>query len=213
MINRQIRNIAVAGIFSALSIVLVLLIHFPIFPAVSFLEYDPADITIYLMTAVLGPWYGLGMTVVVSVIQGLTVSSGSGWVGVFMHIAATGSFVAAESVVLYFIKKRIVHKNNDHYQKNERSEKSQKSKKSVGMIFSFPQIVLAVGGGVVAMTLIMALWNLILTPYFMGAPLKDVLLLYPFIVGFNLVKGLINGCVTVILYKSLSRVFERFYVS
>jgi len=30
----------------AISIVLVYLIHFPIFPAVAFLEYDPADISI-----------------------------------------------------------------------------------------------------------------------------------------------------------------------
>lgn len=32
------------GMLAALSIVLVYVIHFPIFPAASFLEYDPADI-------------------------------------------------------------------------------------------------------------------------------------------------------------------------
>lgn len=193
--NREIRNISIAGVFSALSIVLVLFIHFPIFPAVPFLEYDPADITIFLMTAALGPWYGLGMTAAVSIIQGLTVSAGSGWVGIVMHIAATGSFVIAESVVLYIFRKRSIHKNG--------IIKAEK-------IYSFPQMIAATAVGVISMTAMMALWNLILTPYFMGLPLEAILPLYPFMVLFNLVKASVNGIVAILLYKSLSKVFVRY---
>ena len=41
-------KLAKMGMLVAVSIVLVYFIHFPIFPAVAFLEYDPADIPIII---------------------------------------------------------------------------------------------------------------------------------------------------------------------
>ncbi len=73
----------------AISIVLVLLIHFPIFPAVAFLEYDPADIPILVGAMAFGPVAGIILTVVTAVIQGFTVSAASGIYGIIMHIIAT----------------------------------------------------------------------------------------------------------------------------
>ena len=81
------------GAMAAISVALVYLIHFPIFPAVAFLEYDPADIPILIGTFAFGPLAGLALTVVTSVIQGLTVSSGSGLYGILMHVIATGVLV------------------------------------------------------------------------------------------------------------------------
>ena len=81
------------GAMVAISVALVYLIHFPIFPAVAFLEYDPADIPILIGTFAFGPLAGLALTVVTSVIQGLTVSSGSGLYGILMHVIATGMLV------------------------------------------------------------------------------------------------------------------------
>ncbi len=81
------------GVMAAISVALVYLIHFPIFPAVAFLEYDPADIPILIGTFAFGPLAGLALTVVTSVIQGLTVSSGSGLYGILMHVIATGMLV------------------------------------------------------------------------------------------------------------------------
>ena len=81
------------AMFAALSIVLVMLIHFPIFPSAAFLEYDPADIPILIGTFLFGPWTGLLLTVVASVIQGVTVSAASGPIGILMHIFATGIMV------------------------------------------------------------------------------------------------------------------------
>lgn len=77
------------GMLVAISIVLVYIIHVPIFPAVPFLEYDPADIPILIGTFAFGPVAGFILTFVTSVIQGLTVSSGSGIYGIIMHIIAT----------------------------------------------------------------------------------------------------------------------------
>ena len=81
------------GVMVAISVALVYLIHFPIFPAVAFLEYDPADIPILIGTFAFEPLAGLVLTIVTSVIQGLTVSSGSGLYGILMHVIATGVLV------------------------------------------------------------------------------------------------------------------------
>ena len=68
------------GVMVAISVAMVYLVHFPIFPAVPFLEYDPADISILIGTFAFGPEAGLVLTVVTAVVQGLTVSAGSGLV-------------------------------------------------------------------------------------------------------------------------------------
>ena len=65
-------KIAKMAMLVAISIVLVMVIHLPIFPAVAFLEYDPADIPILVGAFAFGPVAGLILTVVTSLIQGLT---------------------------------------------------------------------------------------------------------------------------------------------
>lgn len=91
--NPKLGRLAKLGLLAALSIVLVFFIHFPIFPTAKFLEYDPADIPIMIATFAFGPWYGLMTTIVVAVVQGLTVSASGGIYGIIMHIIATGTFV------------------------------------------------------------------------------------------------------------------------
>lgn len=88
--NNTVR-LAKMGMLVAISIVLVSFIHFPIFPAVGFLEYDPADIPILIGTFAFGPFAGIILTVVAALIQGATVSAGGGVYGIIMHIIATGS--------------------------------------------------------------------------------------------------------------------------
>lgn len=90
--NKTVK-LAKMGMLVAISIVLVSFIHFPIFPAVPFLEYDPADIPIIIGTFAFGPGAGLLITIVTSVLQGTTVSAASGLYGIIMHILATGAFV------------------------------------------------------------------------------------------------------------------------
>ena len=81
------------GAMVAISVALVYLIHFPIFPAVAFRGYAPAAVPILFGTFAFGPLAGLALTVVTSVIQGLTVSSRSGLYGILMHVIATGVLV------------------------------------------------------------------------------------------------------------------------
>ncbi|MEG1016956.1 MAG: ECF transporter S component, partial [Oscillospiraceae bacterium] len=64
------KRIVRLGMLGALGVVLALIIHFPIFPAASYLEYDPADVPIFIAAFLYGPWYGVALTVVVSFVQG-----------------------------------------------------------------------------------------------------------------------------------------------
>ena len=92
-------KLAKMGMLVAVSIVLVYFIHFPIFPAVAFLEYDPADIPILIGTFAFGPVAGIMLTVVTAVLQGLTVSAQSGLYGILMHIIATSAIVLVAGIM------------------------------------------------------------------------------------------------------------------
>ncbi|MDF9825794.1 riboflavin transporter FmnP [Breznakia sp. PF5-3] len=172
--RNQTMKLAKMGVLVALSIALVYFIHFPIFPAVSFLEYDPADIPILIGTFALGPIAGFILTLVTSVIQGLTVSAGSGIYGIIMHIIATGALVLVSGII---------------YQRN-------KTKKGA---------IIGLVCGTLAMAVVMIIANLIITPMFMGVPQSMVWDLMPFIIGFNLIKAGMNGAVTFLLYKRISK--------
>lgn len=87
------------GLLTALSILLVFLIHFPIFPSAAYLEYDMADVPILIGTFLFGPSWGLLLTAAVSVLQWLLVSQSSLWVGAAMHFFATGSCVLVAGLV------------------------------------------------------------------------------------------------------------------
>lgn len=91
------------AVLAALSLVLMLLVRFPIIPSAPFLEYEPADVPILISAFMYGPAEGLIVTIVVSLIQAMTVSASSGWVGFVMHVISTGTFV----LVAGFIYKKI----------------------------------------------------------------------------------------------------------
>ena len=99
-------RLAKMGMLVAISIVLVYFIHFPIFPAVAFLEYDPADISILIGTFAFGPLAGILLTVVTSVIQGVTVSAASGLYGIIMHVISTSVLVLVSGLIYKYNKTR-----------------------------------------------------------------------------------------------------------
>ncbi len=174
---KNTRKIVTMGLFAAISVVLVFLIHLP-FPPLPFLEYDIADIPILLCTFLWGPLSGFILTVVVSVLQGMTVSAQSGIIGIFMHIVATGAYCVVGGLI---------------YQKN-------KTKKNA---------VVAIVLGAVSMTCVMVVWNLLVTPHFMGMPVSAVVSLLPWIVVFNFTKALINGVGTWFVYKPVSSYLKK----
>lgn len=170
-------RLAKMAMLVAISLLLVN-IHFPIFPPIAFMEYDPADIPILIGSFAFGPGAGILITVVTAVLQGLTVSASSGLYGILMHIVATGTYV----LVAGFIYK--LHKE----------------KKGA---------VKAIIAGTLAMTAIMVPANYIITPFFMGVPADAVTALIPFIIAFNLIKAGVNGAITFLVYKRVSKFLHR----
>ena len=173
------KKLATVAILASLSVVLVWLVHVPVFPAVSFLEYDPADIAILICGFAYGPVAGLIATLAAALVQGFTVSAQSGVYGILMHVISTGTFMAVSSII---------------YNKNKTRKRA----------------AIGIACGALAMTAVMFLANLVVTPYFMmGAvnaeTVSVVLGLMPWILAFNLLKAGVNGLVTFFLYKSLSR--------
>lgn len=63
--------------------------------------------------------------------------------------------------------------------------------------------------GALAMVLIMIPANLLVTPLFMGMPRSAIYPMLPAIIGFNAMKAGINGLVTFILYKPMSRFLQK----
>jgi len=177
------RKLTTMSVMTALSVILVALIHFPIFPAVAFLEYDPADVAILICGFAFGPGAGLAVTLVASLIQGLTVSAQSGIYGIIMHVLATGVYVTVASLI---------------YSRH-------KSKKMAA-------ISLIVGSLAMTATMFCANL-LVTPYFMMGAVNADtigvVLGLMPFILLFNLIKALGNGLITFLLYKHVKHLITH----
>lgn len=56
--------------------------------------------------------------------------------------------------------------------------------------------------GTILMTIVMLLWNYILTPLYMNTPRADIAtMLVPVFLPFNLIKGILNTAITALLYR------------
>ena len=98
-IRSTVDRLVKLGMLAGLSVILVYAFHFPIFPSAAFLEYDMADVPILIATFLYGPWWGLALTAVVSVLQWVLVSPQGMWVGAVMHFCATGAYVLAAGLI------------------------------------------------------------------------------------------------------------------
>lgn len=176
MKQNRTRVITQMAVLAAMSIVLIAFIHFPIFPAAPFLEYDPADIPIFIGAFMFGPGLGLVLTAVVCVLQGLTVSSASGIIGIMMHFFATGSFVLVAGLI--YRKKHTI----------------------TGAVIALLCGTLTMTAVMVLWNLIFTP-IFMGTPI---EAVKQMLV--PVIIPFNLLKAGINSCVTFLIYKPLSRI-------
>ena len=173
------KTVAAAGVMTALAVVLTT-IHFPLVPAAPFLEYDPADIPIFLSTIIFGPWVGLGETIAASVIQGLTVSAASGVYGILMHVIATGSYV----IVLGLI--------------------TRKNKKKKNILLGMAAAVLTWCAVMIPANLLI---TPIFTGMARSVIWNDLM---PFILLFNLLKSVINSVLAFLLFTLLKSTIGRF---
>lgn len=173
------KSITRMGMLAALSVVLASLIHFPLFPAASFLEYDPADVPILLTAFWYGPLAGVLVTALVCLIQGLTVSASGGLIGILMHFIATSVFCIVAGVV---------------YNRNP----SQKGR-IIGILFGVVAMAVTMCGCNLVFTPI----------YTGMPVSDVAKMIVPIILPFNLLKAGINGIVAYLLFAALQPVFQR----
>ena len=171
--NSLIKKMAIVAMFAAMSYVITVVAHYlhlTIVPSVPFLTYDPKDIIICIAGFVLGPFAALGVSVVVSFLEKITISQ-TGIYGCIMNIISTSAFVIPAALIY----------------------KSKKSLKGA---------LLSLVVGFVSAVIVMTLWNIIITPIYMG--IDRTLLIDKFllpIVIFNMVKTIVNISLVLLLYK------------
>ena len=190
-LQTHIKKLSFAGVMTAIAVVLVLP-SFKIFPAASFLEYNPSDIPIILATLTLGPLWGMLISFAVSAIQALTISAESGMYGFLMHVSATCIFALVSGIIFCPTPKK-------------RTEIFTEGSKFAVRLWS----ALLVGG--IASVLIMIPMNLIFVPLFMGGTYKDVVpMITSAIIPFNVLKMILNCTGTGILFTATKFVLNKF---
>ena len=104
----SIRQLTQMAMLAAISIILVFFIRFPIIPAAPFLEYTPGEVPLMMAAFLFGPISALILTVVSSIVQGITVSAHSGPIGIVMNILSTGSFVVVAGLIYRYYNKTLI---------------------------------------------------------------------------------------------------------
>ena len=174
MRNENVKRLVRLGLLAAMSVILMYLIRFPLFAAAPYLEYDMADVPILIGAFLYGPWWGLLLTVAVSVLQGVTVSAASGWVGIVMHIASTGLFAVLAGLIYRRVRTR--------------------KGAVMGLLAGSIALVIAM----IPLNLIFTVhYNGVPKEVVEG-------MIWPILVPFNLFKAVANSLVTFLLYKRVA---------
>ena len=170
----RLRRIVLIALFGAISYVLMLVVHIP----VQFLTMDVKDVIITLAGLYFGPLAALALSILVPLLELVTVSS-TGLYGLVMNILGTAALSVTASVI-YKYKKNILGA-------------------IVGLV-----------SGVGLMVAVMMLFNLLVTPYYMGVTVEAVQGLIPvLLLPFNVLKGVLNVGLVLLLYKPLSLVMQH----
>ena len=178
--NFDVKKLTTLAVLAALAYVAMFATR--MIPQVSgFLSFDAKDAVILTSSLIFGPASGLIMTVVISLLELVTVSH-TGWIGLIMNIISTGAFVLPASLIY----------------KKMRSIK--------GMIIGLVS-------GVLCATVMMILWNYLITPLYMGVPREIVVdMLVPVFMPFNLIKYTINSGLVLLIYKRLISILQKMHI-
>ena len=147
-------------------------VDFPIPPFPPFLKYDPSDVPALIATFALGPSAGISVEVIKALLIQLLRSGTLGGPFGVFMNLLAGVTLTGAAGVYYQI---------DHTR---------------------PGAIKALVLGVLAMTGVMILANLALTPTFFGIPRPQVVaLVLPALLPFNMVKGTMTSLLTYVVYK------------
>ncbi len=177
VLNSSTKKMISASMLCAVSYILMLLSKFV--PQVAgFLQFDAKDVSITIGGFLLGPWYAIVISLVVTFLEFISASH-TGPIGLIMNFVSTATFCGVAS--LFYYKKR-----------------------------TFSRAFFGLFMGTICLTLVMLLWNYYITPIYMKIPREAVASMLPTVfLPFNLIKGLINSALILILYRPLVDAIRR----
>jgi len=94
---KVVRRITTAGVLSALSVVLAIVVKFPLLPHAPFLLYEPSDVPLLLGAFRLSPLWVTGISAVVAVAMGLTGTGGI--IGMISRFVGSAALALTAAVV------------------------------------------------------------------------------------------------------------------
>ena len=95
MKHEKIKRMALLGMLAALSYIVMVLVHIPV---VAFLKYEPKDVIITIAGFLCGPLAGAAISLVVSLLEMVTVSD-TELIGCVMNVISTCSFACIAAAV------------------------------------------------------------------------------------------------------------------
>ncbi len=102
----NVQKLSIMGMLCAVAFVSTMLMHsIPVMPSAPYLSLDPKDAIIAIGGFIFGPVAALIMTVVVCLVEMVTISS-TGVIGLVMNVLSTGVFVTV-STIMYYRKPKI----------------------------------------------------------------------------------------------------------
>ena len=96
-VKNKTHRLTLMAMFAAIAYIVMMVGRFPI-SSVDFLKYDPKDVILVICGFILGPMPALLVTVVVSIIEMLTVSS-TGLIGLIMNVLSSAGFACTAAFV------------------------------------------------------------------------------------------------------------------
>lgn len=93
MKKNKVSLIVYNSMFSVMSLILVFISNFSLFPVFPYLKADISDMPVYLATIFSGAYSGVTVLLTVSIIRALLFSS-SGWIGAVMRFASIFLIIA-----------------------------------------------------------------------------------------------------------------------
>ena len=183
MRNPRVEKLVKMSLLCAMSVALMYAVRFPLILA--YLEYDMADVPMLIGAFIYGPFWGLLLVGVVSALQALTVSAGSGWIGFVMHFVATGAYVLVAGTI--YRGKRTL------------------GGALLGLLFGSLAMTLIM----VPMNLWLSPLFLMSAEMDYASARGAIRSIIWSFVAFNAIKAGVNSAVTYFLYKPVSRLFKK----
>ena len=175
----KVQKLVQAAMLVALSVLLMVVVRFPLFASAPFLEYDMADVPVLIASVILGPSYGIVVLLITCIIQAFTVSAAASYYGLIMHFVASGALVLIAGITF-----KKIHNTK-------------------GLILGL------VLGAVAMTVLMIPLNIFITPLYMGVPREAVIGLLIPAIIPFNAAKAGINAVITAVLYFPLSKALEK----